>query len=134
MIGFGSGNSFYDALLNDVASPGNREKVSARGYAMGYLGGGILLAVNLLVIMQPGWFGLADSPLTSQIAFVSVGICGIVFFTAAVSPCAGSAGGGIGFASVRAGGSRRPAAGRNVRQLRHYPELWKFMLAYTGFS
>jgi len=110
MIGFGGGNSFYDALLNDVASPENREKVSARGYAMGYLGGGILLAVNLLVILKPAMFGLDDGPVASQVAFVSVGIWWLVFSVPL-------------FRNVK----EAQASGR------HYPELWKFMLAYWFF-
>lgn len=133
MIGFGGGNSFYDALLNDVASPANREKVSARGFAMGYLGGGLLLAVNLLVIMMPGLFGLEDSPLTSQIAFVTVGIWWFVFSLplfrhvkeAPVPPPERRLS-----ARVREGARR---LGATFRELRHYPELWKFMLAYWFF-
>ena len=133
MIGFGGGNSFYDALLNDVASPANRERVSANGYAMGYLGGGILLAINLLVIMKPEMFGLEDTALTSQIAFVSVGIWWLVFslplfrhVTEAPVPKPEKR----LAARVREGARR---LGETFRQLRHYPELWKFMLAYWFF-
>src|SRR5690606_7722768 len=57
MIGYGGGETFYNALLNDVASPGKRERVSANGFAWGYLGGGLLLAVVLVMIMSPGTFG-----------------------------------------------------------------------------
>lgn len=133
MIGFGGGNSFYNALLNDVASPEKREKVSANGFAMGYLGGGILLAINLLVIMKPGMFGLEDTALTSQIAFVSVGIWWLVFSVplfrhvkeAPVEKPEER------FAARVGAGARR--LGETFRQLRHYPELWKFMLAYWFF-
>lgn len=132
MIGFGGGNSFYDALLNDVASPANREKVSARGFAMGYLGGGILLAFNLLVILKPAMFGLEDGPITSQIAFVTVGVWWLVFSLPL-------------FRNVKeAAQARRDKLTKHVktglrrlietfRAIRHYPELWKFMLAYWFF-
>ena len=50
-IGFSGANVFYDSLLPHVARPDEIDQVSSRGYAMGYLGGGILLAVNLVMIM-----------------------------------------------------------------------------------
>lgn len=50
MIAFGSANTFYDALLNDITSPAERDRVSARGYAMGYLGGGVLLTDRKSVV------------------------------------------------------------------------------------
>jgi UMF1 family MFS transporter len=132
MIGFGGGNSFYDALLNDVASPENREKVSARGYAMGYLGGGILLAVNLLVILKPAMFGLDDGPVASQVAFVSVGIWWLVFSVPLFRNVKEAQASGRDKLIGRFhAGVRRLA--ETFRDIRHYPELWKFMLAYWFF-
>ena len=55
-IGFAAGNIFYESLLPPVARPGDVDRVSTRGYAMGYIGGGILLIFNLLWVMHPGWF------------------------------------------------------------------------------
>ena len=55
-IGFTGANVFYDALLPHVAKPEDQDKVSTRGYAMGYLGGGILLAINVVMIfIDPEW-------------------------------------------------------------------------------
>ncbi|MBW5447361.1 MFS transporter [Cohnella sp. CFH 77786] len=132
MIGFGGGGTFYDALLNDVASPANREKVSARGFAMGYLGGGVLLAVNLLLILKPGLFGLGEGTAPSQISFAMVGVWWLLFSIplfrnvreGAVAP-----NGSLG-SQVREGFKR---LGETFRQIRHYPELWKFMIAYWFF-
>ncbi|WP_166240520.1 MFS transporter [Paenibacillus turpanensis] len=78
-IGFSGANTFYDALLGDVAEPGKRDMVSARGYASGYLGGGILLAINLAMIMKPAWFGLPDTVMAIRISFVSVAVWWFVF-------------------------------------------------------
>ncbi len=67
-IGFSGANSFYDALLPHVAREEDRDKVSARGYAMGYLGGGLLLAVNIVMIqLLPGTWG-------ARLSFLSVAI------------------------------------------------------------
>lgn len=132
MIGFGGGGTFYDALLNDVASPGNREKVSAMGFAMGYLGGGVLLAVNLLLILTPGTFGIPEGALPSQISFAMVGVWWIVFSLPLfrnVKEQAARPQGRVG-RHVRAGIRR---LGETFREIRHYPELWKFMIAYWFF-
>jgi len=55
-IGFAGANVFYDSLLPHIARKGDIDQVSTRGYAMGYLGGGILLAINLVMIMFPDFF------------------------------------------------------------------------------
>jgi UMF1 family MFS transporter len=72
-IGFSGANVFYDALLPHIASDQDRDRVSTRGYAMGYLGGGILLAINVLMInFLGGEWG-------SRLSFLSVGIWWAVF-------------------------------------------------------
>lgn len=75
-IGFAGSLVFYDSLLPHVATPDEMDRVSSRGYAMGYLGGGILLAINLVMIM------LAPEELTglmSRLSFVSVAVWWLVF-------------------------------------------------------
>ena len=57
-IGFMSGNIFYDSLLIDVSSDEDRNYVSSMGYALGYLGGGILFLVNVLMYLYPSYFNL----------------------------------------------------------------------------
>ncbi len=78
-IGFAGSNAFYDALLPDMVPSGQRERVSAQGYAYGYVGGGIMLALNLVMIQQPHWFGLADTLAGTRLAFITVGIWWLVF-------------------------------------------------------
>ncbi|NPV85973.1 MAG: MFS transporter [Anaerolineae bacterium] len=75
-IGFSGANVFYDSLLPHVARPDEIDQVSSRGFAMGYLGGGILLAVNLAMIM------LSPESMTAQmtrLAFVTVAVWWLVF-------------------------------------------------------
>ncbi|WP_164214865.1 MFS transporter [Virgibacillus sp. YIM 98842] len=78
-IGFSGGNIFYDGLLPDITDEKNIDKVSAGGFAYGYIGGGVLLAINILMILQPGWFGLPNATVASQVSFASVGIWWFVF-------------------------------------------------------
>ena len=60
-LGFWGGIVFNDSLLLDVAEREDYDLVSAFGYALGYLGGGLLFAVNVLMTLKPHWFGLADA-------------------------------------------------------------------------
>ena len=73
-IGFAAGNIFYESLLPHVARPGDLDRVSTRGYAMGYIGGGILLVVNLLWIMHPDWFLLPGTGFALRLTFFSVAL------------------------------------------------------------
>jgi UMF1 family MFS transporter len=78
---------FYDALLPHIARDDEIDRVSTAGYALGYLGGGLLLALNLAWILKPGWFGLpsgenlseSQATLPTRLAFLSVAIWWFVF-------------------------------------------------------
>jgi UMF1 family MFS transporter len=72
-IGYGGSIVFYNSFLPVIAKPEDQDRISARGYSMGYLGGVVLLLFNLLMIMKPGLFGMsADSSLPARISFLSV--------------------------------------------------------------
>lgn len=78
-IGVSGAFTFYDSLLPHIAKPDELDRVSSAGYALGYLGGGLLLALNLLWISKPGWFGFADAAAASRAAFFSVAVWWSVF-------------------------------------------------------
>ena len=79
-IGFSGANVFYDALLLDVAPTSDRiHFVSGLGFALGYLGGGILFAVNVFMVLNPEFFGLADAGQAVKWSFLSVAIWWAVF-------------------------------------------------------
>jgi UMF1 family MFS transporter len=73
-IGFGGGNTFYDSFLPHISSPDDMDNISAKGYAFGYLGGGILLALNLLMIMKPGLFGIPNVEWGARLSFLTVAV------------------------------------------------------------
>ena len=79
VIGFAGGNVAYDAMLLDVAERSELERISAFGFALGYLGGGLLFAVNVLMVLYPGSFGLADQAEAVRAAFLMVAIWWAVF-------------------------------------------------------
>lgn len=78
-IGLYGGSSFQDALLVQVAAPHEANRVSAYGFAAGYLGGGLLLLINVLLVLQPNWFGIADAATATRIAFVDVALWWALF-------------------------------------------------------
>ncbi len=79
-LGFFGGNVFYDALLLTVAPTSERiHQVSGFGFALGYLGGGILFAVNVFMVLKPEIFGLANSAQAVQISFITVAVWWAVF-------------------------------------------------------
>jgi UMF1 family MFS transporter len=73
-IGFFASYSFNDALLVQVAEARESDHVSAFGFALGYLGGGILFLLNVLMVLHPAWFGLGDATAATRAAFVSVAL------------------------------------------------------------
>ena len=87
LIGATASTVFYDALLPHIAREGEIDRVSSAGYAIGYVGGGVLLALNLAWILKPEWFGLPAGPdisdaartLPTRLAFLSVAVWWIVF-------------------------------------------------------
>ena len=87
LIGVAGSFVFYEALLPHIAGRGEIDRVSTAGYALGYLGGGVLLALNLAWIQRPDWFGLpsgagltpSQATLPVRLAFVSVAIWWVVF-------------------------------------------------------
>ena len=78
-VGFSGGNIFYDALITGVSSEKNMDFVSALGFSLGYLGGGILFAVNVWMTLSPGTFGFADAGQAVKFSFLSVGVWWAVF-------------------------------------------------------
>jgi UMF1 family MFS transporter len=78
-IGIAGSIVFYESLLPHLASADELDRVSAAGYAIGYLGGGILLGINLVMIQQPAWFGLANAGVGTRLSFASVGLWWLIF-------------------------------------------------------
>jgi UMF1 family MFS transporter len=131
-LGFAGGNIFYEALLPHIARPEDLDRVSARGYALGYLGGGLLLIVTTVSFFAPQWFLLSNRPAAVRASFVSVALWWAVFswplFRRIPEPIHRAQ---ISLTSVSAGLHELLST---LRQIRRYRELALFLLAFWIYS
>ncbi len=135
-IGFAGGLVFYDALLPGVAKPADLHRVSTAGYAIGYLGGGVLLAINLLWITKPEWFGIADKGIAVKLSFVSVGIWWAVFSLPLLlkvpePPVFGDSSEKTVFKCLSLSVDR---LFKTAREIRKYRQIWIFLLSFWFYS
>jgi UMF1 family MFS transporter len=128
LLGFSGSIVFYDSLLVAVARPERADFVSAVGFAAGYLGGGILFAVNVWMTLAPGTFGLTGASEAVRVSFLTVAAWWIAFTIplsvwvreqpAARRPDAGTTHEGLG------------ALKETFRHLRRYRLAFLFLIAY----
>jgi UMF1 family MFS transporter len=78
-VGFTASLTFYDSLLPHIAREEEIDRVSTGGFALGYLGGGVLLALNVAWILSPATFGLRDAAHASRLSFASVAVWWCLF-------------------------------------------------------
>ncbi|MCB9366192.1 MAG: MFS transporter [Calditrichaeota bacterium] len=128
-FGFAGGNIFYNAMLMDIADERDYAKVSAIGWAWGYLGGGLLLALNLVMLQYPHLLGAAKGAFTVQHCFLSAAIWWAVFTIPVV----------LSYRSPR--GNLRPRVAeayrslkKSLRGLRQLPTFSRFFLAYLLYN
>ena len=127
-LGFAGGNVFYDAILPEVAPREKLDRVSAQGYALGYLGGGLLFGLNVLMVVKSAWFGLGDEALAVRVSFLSVALWwgGFSLFAAFWLREKDMLRPGLRDAVLQ---SLSRLAG-TFRRVRRYRETWLFLAAY----
>ncbi len=135
-IGFAAGGVFYESLLPHLARPGEIDRVSTAGYALGYVGGGLLLAVQLAWISSPQTFGMSDSAEASRAAFATVALWWAVFTIPILrrvhEPAPASADAQrSGDRALRIGMQRVFATLREVRRRR---QVFLFLLAFWFYN
>jgi UMF1 family MFS transporter len=126
-VGFNGSITFYDALLPHVAREEDQDRVSTLGFALGYLGGGLLLAINIAMIqLLPGTWG-------ARLSFLSVAIWWAVFtipvLTRVPEPPAAPV--ALGESVVKASFRR---LGETLRDIRQYKELFKLLIAFIIYN
>ncbi len=78
-VGFSGGNIFYDSLITGIASEEKVDYASSLGFSLGYLGGGVLFALNVIMYLKPEMFGIADGATAIKISFLTVAVWWAVF-------------------------------------------------------
>jgi MFS transporter, UMF1 family len=135
-VGVAGSIVFYESLLPHLVAPGDDEaldRISSAGYAVGYLGGGVLLAINIVMIMQPALLGIPDAGTGTRLAFVSVAIWWMIFsiplFTRVPEPYVGD--------TKKLGNALTVAFGRlrkTARELRRYRQAFLLLLAFLIYN
>jgi UMF1 family MFS transporter len=133
--GFWSSLVFYNSYLPDIAAPEDQDRVSAKGFALGYIGSVLLQIVCFVIILQPTWFGLnpADKAIGARISFLLTGLwwLGFAQITFRALP-------------TTTGAARRAKKHVLVNgfhelkmvwaQLKHMPSLRRFLLSFFLYS
>lgn len=132
-VAFGAAEVIYNSFLPEIAPPGDRDTVSSKGYAYGYIGGGVLLALNLALFLSAGKIGITEG-LAVRISLCSAGVWWAVFTIPTL------------IALHNRGPAHRLARGHSavataVRQLAHtikevgrYPQTAIFLIAYLLYN
>ena len=135
-VGVAGSIVFYEALLPHLVEEHELDRVSSAGYAVGYMGGGALLAINLLMIQKPALFGIPDAGTATRLALASVAVWWSVFsiplFLRVPEPAVRvepdeQAGGNALLAGV---GRLRETFG----ELRRYRDAFVFLLAFLLYN
>jgi UMF1 family MFS transporter len=130
VIGFSGANIFYDAILPGITAEDKIDYVSSLGFSMGYLGGGLLFLINVLMTLMPQRFGLPDAAAAVRVSFLSVAFWWGLFtlFTIAWVPEDKSP------AKVKKGESIIAAGIKQLvntfKKVRHLKTVFLFLLAY----
>jgi UMF1 family MFS transporter len=128
-LGFSASNAFYDSLIVSVAREDQLDLVSAYGYALGYLGGGLLFAVNIAMVVWPATFGFSDAQQAVRVSFLCVAVWWFVFslplFLYVPEPGVKA---GIGAAAAIRAGFRQLA--NTFREIRNLRVVLLFLVAY----
>ena len=127
---------FYDSLLPHIANTEEMDRVSTAGYALGYLGGGLLLAVNLAWIQFPELFGMGGPEIATRLSFVSVAVWWVgfsipLFRTVPEPPVALEPDEQAGQNAIGAAFAR---LGETLRELRSYKQAFVMMLAFLVYN
>ena len=131
-IGYTGSIVFYNAYLPEIAEEKDQDKVSAKGFALGYIGSVLLLIVNLVLIMFPETFGIEDSTMAPRISFVMVGLWWMGFAQITFSRLPANVFGKKPHGKVFSRGYMELK--KVFNQLKHYGSLSIYLIAFFFFS
>ena len=131
-LAFGASIVVYNSFLPEIATPEERDNVSSKGWGFGYLGGGIVLALNLALFSNAERLGLTEG-LAVRISLASAGLWWALFTAVSM----------LGLRNRPPGRTRAPGEGagsgfkqlfRTIREMRQYPQTLTFLVAYLIYN
>ncbi len=135
-VGVAGSIVFYESLLPHLVGQEELDRVSSAGYAMGYIGGGVLLAINILMMSRPAWFGLPDREVAVRASLASVAVWWVIFsiplFRQVPEPRRRLEATERPSANAFAIGARRLV--KTFRELRLYRQAFVFLLAFLLYN
>ena len=138
LVGWSGSIVFYNSYLPDIATEDQFDRVSARGFSMGYIGSVLLMLLNLLVILKHEWFGNISEGMASRIAFLTVGVWWIGFAQIPFSRLPDATRRSGTRQGDRAEGSFLLNGFRELRtvfgQLQHRPLIKRFLMAFFVYN
>ncbi|MBF8189024.1 MFS transporter [Nonomuraea sp. K274] len=132
-LAFGSSVVVYDSFLPQISSPAERDKVSSRGWAIGYLGGGVLLALNLVLFLQHASLGLSEG-MAVRISMLSAGLWWAAFTVFPLLRLRNRPVPAHERTALRSVGGSFRQLGRTLAELRRYPLTLLFLVAYLVYN
>jgi MFS transporter, UMF1 family len=135
-VGVAGSIVFYESLLPHLVGEKDLDRVSSAGYAIGYLGGGVLLAINLLMIQRPAWFGIPSADVAVRLSLASVGVWWLLFSIPIMrrvpEPAAPARNEAPGTAGLVAIGFRQLI--QTFRELRRYKQATLLLVAFLIYN
>ncbi len=133
-VGFAGANNFYDSLLPHIAGPKEIDRISSYGYALGYLGGGLLLALNLTMILSPHFWGIPNAEWGARYSFLTVSVWWALFSIPVMINVPEPPAVPISGESMHPLRASLQRLSLTFHNLRRYREAFKFLVAYWLYN
>ncbi|MEV0974216.1 MFS transporter [Microtetraspora glauca] len=132
-LSYGASVVVYDSFLPQISTPNERDRVSSRGWAIGYLGGGLLLALNLVLYLGRDSLGVSEG-MAVRISMMSAGLWWAIFTIIPLLALRNRPVPAHETTALRSVGGSFRQLGRTVAELRRYPRTLLFLVAYLVYN
>jgi UMF1 family MFS transporter len=132
-LAFGAAEAIYNSFLPEIAPPEDRDAVSSKGFALGYIGGGLLLALNLVLFLNAAKIGISDG-MAVRISLSSAGVWWAIFTIPTLVTLRNRGPARMLAAGQSAVGTVLRQLGHTLREVRKYPQTTTFLIAYLLYN
>jgi UMF1 family MFS transporter len=132
-LAFGAAEAIYNSFLPEIAPPEDRDAVSSKGFALGYIGGGLLLALNLVLFLNAAKIGISDG-MAVRISLSSAGVWWAIFTIPTLLTLRNRGPARMLAAGQSAVGTVLRQLGHTLSEVRKYPQTTTFLIAYLLYN